>query len=154
MRLSENFSLNEMIKSREATLNGIENNPSTEEIVALTSLCHRILQPIRESHGVVSVSSGFRCKQLAPLVFSSIKSQHCFGEAADFECFSVDNKFMAIWITKNIPEWDDLILEHYDGKNPNSGWIHCSFKRDGKNRKRVRKAYKKGLRTVYDDLKL
>ncbi len=151
MRLSKNFWLNEMIKSNTATRYGIENIPSTEEVVALTALTISCLQPIRDNHGVVSISSGFRSGQLSEKVNSSRRSQHCKGEAADFECHSIDNKELALWITKSLPTWDQLILEFYSNDDPNSGWIHLSYKRDGSNRKEVKRAIRKGKKTVYEN---
>ena len=144
MSLSKNFWLNDMIKSNTATRYGIENIPSTEEVVALTALTISCLQPIRDAHGVVSISSGFRSGQLSEKVNSSRRSQHCKGEAADFECHSIDNKELALWITKSLPTWDQLILEFYSKDDPNSGWIHLSYRRDGANRRDVKRAYRKG----------
>ena len=151
MRLSKNFWLNEMIKSNTATRYGIENIPSTEEVVALTALTISCLQPIRDNHGVVSISSGFRSGQLSEKVNSRRRLQHCKGEAADFECHSIDNKELALWITKSLPTWDQLILEFYSNDDPNSGWIHLSYKRDGSNRKEVKRAIRKGKKTVYEN---
>ncbi|HCB46096.1 MAG TPA: peptidase M15 [Algoriphagus sp.] len=149
VRLSKNFHLSEMTKSQVASRNNILNEPSTNEIVALTALVTACLQPIRNEHGVVSISSGYRSKELAPLVKSKITSSHCFGEAADFECYSISNYKLADWIVNNLPEWDQLILEYHNIKIPNSGWLHLSYKRDGKNRKEVKRAILKSNKTVY-----
>ena len=151
MRLSKNFWLSEMTKSNTAIRYGIDNMPSMEEVVALTALTNACLQPIRETHGVVSISSGFRSGQLSEKVNSSRKSQHCKGEAADFECHSIDNKELALWITKSLPTWDQLILEFYSKEDPNSGWIHLSYRRDGSNRRDVKRAYRKGRKTIYEN---
>jgi zinc D-Ala-D-Ala carboxypeptidase len=46
-------------------------------------------------------------------------------------------------------EFDQLILEFYDGVDPNSGWVHCSYRADGQNRKQCLtfdgKTYRQGL---------
>jgi zinc D-Ala-D-Ala carboxypeptidase len=47
MRLSENFTLDELTKSQEAIRLGIPNEPSDEHITNLILLCKNILQPIR-----------------------------------------------------------------------------------------------------------
>lgn len=151
MRLSKNFWLSEMVKSDTAIRLGIDNTPSTEEVVALTALCHCCLQPTRDEHGVVSITSGFRSHALSEKVNSSVLSQHCKGEAADFECHSIDNKELAIWITKSLPTWDQLILEFYKEGDPDSGWIHVSYSRDGKNRKQIKHAVKDGKKTIYKE---
>jgi len=59
-------------------------------------------------------------------VGGSDRSQHCHGQAADFESYSVSNPDLAEWIRDNL-EFDQLILEFYNGKDPNSGWVHCSY---------------------------
>jgi hypothetical protein len=62
-------------------------------------------------------------------------SQHCKGEACDFEIAGVSNLQVALWINNNC-DFDQLILEYWKDGEPNSGWVHCSFK-DGSNRKQV-----------------
>ena len=47
MKLSENFTLDELIKSQEAIRLGIANEPQDEHITNLILLCKNILQPIR-----------------------------------------------------------------------------------------------------------
>ena len=57
------------------------------------------------------------------------------GEAADFEIAGVSNLQVALWIQNNC-NFDQLILEFWKEGEPNSGWIHCSYK-EGSNRKQV-----------------
>ena len=153
MKLSENFSLAEMTKSQTATRKGIRNEPSTEHIENLIHLAETVLQPVREHFGKpVMISSGYRSPELCEAIGSSSKSQHAKGEAADFEIHSVDNKELATWITKNC-EFDQLILEFYDGVDPNSGWVHCSVKRAPETgRKQVLRAKKIEGRTAYEPI--
>ena len=90
------------------------------------------------------VSSGYRCPELSIAIGSSKDSQHCKGQAADFEVANVDNYDLAVWIKENL-EFDQLILECYTGGN--TGWVHCSYVEPsdfGQNRK-GRPAKKKGL---------
>ena len=150
MKLTENFSLNELTKSQTAERKGIDNTPSTEHQENLKSLCEMILQPIRDHFGqVVSVSSGYRSPELCVAIGSSTKSQHARGEAADFEIFGVSNKELADWINENLT-YDQLILEYWKGEEePNSGWVHCSFTLNG-NRKQYLRAYKENGSTKYE----
>ena len=61
MKLSENFSLAELVKSQTATRKGINNEPGTAEIENLIHLAKNILQPVREHFGnPVIISSEFR----------------------------------------------------------------------------------------------
>ena len=141
MKLSENFSLQELTKSQTATRKGIDNTPSEEHQENLKSLCANVLQPVREHFGrVVTVSSGYRSPELCTAIGSKTTSQHAKGEAADFEIFGVSNKELSDWIHYNT-QYDQLILEYWNESDPNSGWVHCSFS-EGKNRKQYLKAYK------------
>ena len=150
MKLTENFSLNELTKSQTAERKGIDNTPSTEHQENLKSLCEMILQPIRDHFGqVVSVSSGYRSQELCVAIGSSTQSQHAKGQASDFEIFGVSNKELADWIDENL-DYDQLILEYWKGEDePNSGWVHCSFNTQG-NRKQYLRAYKENGSTKYE----
>jgi len=142
MKLSKNFSLDELTKSQTALRMGIDNEPTPGDLYNLSQLCDNILQPVREHFGKpVTVSSGYRSVALCEAIGSSAKSQHAKGEAADFEIMGIDNKEVAAWIRDNL-EFDQLILEFYKDGEPSSGWIHCSYsdnnrgsvlKYDGKN---------------------
>ena len=150
MKLTENFSLNELTKSQTAERKGIDNTPSTEHQENLKSLCEMILQPIRDHFGqVVSVSSGYRSPELCVAIGSSTKSQHAKGEASDFEIFGISNKELADYINENL-DYDQLILEYWKGEDePNSGWVHCSYT-NGNNRKQYLRAYKENGSTKYE----
>ena len=150
MKLTENFSLNELTKSQTAERKGIDNTPSTEHQDNLKSLCEMILQPIRDHFGqVVSVSSGYRSPELCVAIGISTKSQHASGCAADFEIFGVSNKELADYINENL-DYDQLILEYWKGEDePNSGWVHCSYT-NGSNRKQYLRAYKENGSTKYE----
>jgi len=149
MKLTENFSLNELTKSQTAERKGIDNTPSTEHQENLKSLCEMILQPIRDHFDcVVSVSSGYRSPELCVAIGSSTQSQHAKGQASDFEIFGVSNKELADYIDQNL-DYDQLILEYWKESDPNSGWIHCSFNTQG-NRKQYLRAYKENGSTKYE----
>jgi len=126
LRLSKNFALSEMVKSATAERLNVDNSPGSHHLVNLTHLCINILQPVREQFGVITINSGYRSPALNAKVGGSKTSQHCNGQAADFESFSTPNPDLAKWITKNL-DFDQIILEFYDGKDPNSGWVHCSY---------------------------
>jgi len=151
MKLSENFTLDELTKSQEAIRLGIPNEPSDEHITNLILLCKNILQPLRNHFKIpVSISSGYRSAALCEAVGSSSKSQHTKGQAADFEIFGVANKELADWITANL-EYDQCILEFWNENEPNSGWVHCSYSTNN-NRKQYLKAQKIGGKIVYSPM--
>ena len=147
IRLSKNFALSEMVKSATAERLGVDNSPSDIHLVNLTHLAIRILQPVRDEFGVITINSGYRSPSLNAKVGGSKTSQHCNGQAADFESFSTPNPDLAKWIANNLV-FDQLILEFYDGVNPNSGWVHCSYNLMG-NRKKIMTALKTGGKVVY-----
>ena len=148
MNLSKSFTLNELTKSQEATRLGIENTPSDEHILNLKILCENILEPIR-SHfkAPVVVSSGYRSEAVCLAVGSSSKSQHIKGQAVDFEIFGIPNKDVTDWVVQNL-DYDQCILEFWNDKEPNSGWVHCSYSKDN-NRKQYLNAQKLNGRVVY-----
>ena len=149
MKLTANFSLNELTKSQTAERKGIDNTPSTEHQENLKKLCENVLQPVRDHfEQVVSVSSGYRSPELCTAIGSKTTSQHAKGEAADFEIFGVSNKTLADYIDSEL-HYDQLILEYWNESDPNSGWVHCSFS-EGNNRKQYLRAYKENGKTKYE----
>ena len=153
MKLSKNFSKAEMIKSQTATRMGLNNNPTDDQTENLRLLCERVLQPVRDHFNqVVHVSSGFRDPILSQKIGSSIKSQHCKGEAADVEIFGVANSELADWIKSNLM-FDQLILEYHTPGEPNSGWVHVSYTKEiNANRKEYLMATKKEGKTEYKQI--
>ena len=149
MRLSPNFTLDELCKSQTAERKGIPNLPNTDEIEALELLCEHILQPVRNEFGSFMVSSGFRSPELCVAIGSKITSQHCCTDgkcaAADFEIAGTDNFELGEWIRDNL-DFDQLILECYTGGN--TGWIHCSWAPDPRKELLTydrKNGYRKGL---------
>src|SRR6056300_889686 len=151
MKLSNNFSLKEMTTSQTATRHGINNNPNEDHMNNLKALCENVLQKVRDHFGkVVTVSSGYRSPELCVKIGSSINSQHAKGEAAHFDIYGVSNAELCKYIIDNL-DFDQLILEFHNPEEPNSGWIHCSYKNSEENRKQVLRAYRNDDgKTVYE----
>ena len=126
-QLSANFTLRELTKSDTADRLDIDNTPNEEQIESLRLLCENILQPVRDHFGKpVKINSGFRCPALNQATGGSATSDHCKGQACDFEIDGVSNPELAEWIESNL-KYTQLILEFYTQGQPNSGWVHCSF---------------------------
>ena len=149
MKLRQNFSLRELTKSQTAERKGISNEPSEEHIENLKLLCTKILQPIRDEWGVVSISSGYRSPELCEALGSKSTSQHARGQAADFECYGTDNNKLFEWATQNL-EFDQAILEFYTG-DPESGWLHMSYNEDN-NRGETLRAFRENNKVVYQKI--
>ena len=58
MKLTANFTLDELTKSQTAERKGINNNPSPKQIENLKALAVNILQPTRDEWSIISVASG------------------------------------------------------------------------------------------------
>ena len=139
MQLSKHFTLEEFEKSQTATRKGIKNKAGSGEIKNLGDLCYEVLEPVRAKFDKpVTITSGFRSKELCLAIGSSENSQHTCANgsaAADFEIAGVSNLEVALWLTNNV-SFDQCILEFWKDGEPNSGWIHVSF-HEGSNRKQV-----------------
>lgn len=148
MKLSANFSVNELTRSQTATRKGIDNSPNDEQLASLRDLCEHVLQPIRDYFDKpVRISSGLRVPELNSAIGGSTTSDHCKGMAADIEIPGVDNKELAEWIGENL-EFRQMILEFYTIGIPDSGWVHISYN-PADNKKQVLTATKQNGKTVY-----
>jgi putative chitinase len=150
MQLSEHFNLKEFTKSETAIRKRIDNTPGPAHASNLQKVCEKILEPVRRHYGKpVRINSGYRGPALNAAVGGSSKSQHCNGEAVDFEIDGLANPELAKWVSENC-DFDQIILEFYDPKEgPNSGWVHASYTSTGANRKQKLTAVNVGGKTVY-----
>lgn len=150
MRLSQNFTLNELIKSNTALRLGIDNRPSKEGVLKLTLLATELLQPLRNEVGSIRITSGYRSPQLSEVIGSSSNSQHCRYEAVDLQYVKrgkMDNlKIYNALIDLDL-DYDQCILE-FGSPTPTASldtdypaWIHLSWKVVD-NRKQTLVAYK------------
>ena len=135
MKLTKNFSLEEMYRSDTARRLGIDNKPQTEEVVEnLRALCLEVLQPLRDHLGKpVVVSSGYRCKDLNKKVGGVENSQHLKGEAADIKVRDREELIDVMRYIMDETDFDQLIRE----KSGSTEWVHVSHKRNGNNRRMV-----------------
>jgi zinc D-Ala-D-Ala carboxypeptidase len=121
MQLSDHFTLAELTKSDTASRMGLNNEPGSTVIEKLVLVCENILEPVRNHYGVpFSPSSGFRCLSLNRALGSS-------------DVPGISNKETAFWVRDNC-DFDQIVLEFYEEEKPKSGWVHCSYRGDGKNR--------------------
>ena len=140
MRLSEHFTLKEMLVSNKAANHKpqpIPNIPLKCHITALQNLVDRTLEPLREHLGLpIQVNSGYRCEKVNKLVDGEPTSQHLKGEAADITIPRRSRPFahgtdeqaarLIYSYAKEYAEFDQLILEH----SGTSWWVHISCKID------------------------
>ena len=148
MRLSKNFTLQELIYSSTALRLGIDNSPTKEGVLKLTLLATSLLQPLRERLGALRVTSGYRSPQLSEAIGSSANSQHCRYEAVDMQFVKrgkMDNLLIYQALIDLDLDFDQCILEFGDSTQyldpTHPDWIHLSWKISD-NRKQVLIAYK------------
>ncbi len=118
------FSLKELYFSQTAIRLGINNRPDDVMIekllkvgFVLDTLRQHINKPIR-------ITSGYRSHELNVLINGSRNSQHCKGEAVDFQVVGYSNKdlydlFKQI-ASSQIIDFDQLIWQY-------NSWIHISI---------------------------
>lgn len=135
-KLSENFTLEEMLVSSTASKYGIKNVPDATAKANLTLLCKKYLQPLREAYGKpIIVTSGYRCPELNVKVGGAKNSQHSKGQAADIndgkgyktgmEARYEANAKLFDFIYKR-GGFDQLINEFPDAKG-RPQWVHVSY---------------------------
>jgi zinc D-Ala-D-Ala carboxypeptidase len=151
MKLSAHLDLSEVTRSDMAKRKGISNMPTPEHIENFKKLAENIFEPIRKHFGVpITISSGYRSKELNTAISGSLSSQHCQGEAIDIDMdgssSGVTNKMVFDYIKANLP-FDQLIFEF--GTKDAPDWVHVSYESTGKQRKQVLRAVKVGGKTAY-----
>lgn len=132
------FSIKELTKSETATRLKIDNTPTAEVVDNLTALVDNVLDPLRELYGKpIHISSGYRCPRLNKAVGGVANSQHLTGQAADINQGShEENRRLFIYLEEYCT-FDQLLWEN------GGAWIHCSYRKDGKNRQQVKRITKK-----------
>jgi hypothetical protein len=148
MKLSNNLSLSEVVRSESAKRHNISNMPTPEHIENLKILAENIFQPIRDHFGVpIRISSGYRSAELNKKIGGANKSDHLLGKAIDIDQdnTSITNAQVFDFIKNNL-KFSQLIWEFGTDKNPD--WVHVSY--DPKNLKcQILKAIKQNGKTVY-----
>ena len=125
MRLSENFTLGEMVKSATAQKLGIVNVPMRYHIMNLRNLCKTVLQPLRNQFGPIFINSGYRCPALNEAVHGVGASQHMLGEAADIHIRNIEEGIRYFDFILTHCKFDQLLFEY---SKSGVAWIHVSTK--------------------------
>lgn len=144
-KISQHFSMHEIIKSQTATRLEIDNTLPVGLIPVVTATCENIHEPVRSHFGVpYTFSSFYRCYELEKVICKKsienflekypdktvedylVKKSHPKGDATDFEVPGVSNIDLYNWIKDNLV-FDQLILEFHKSGDPHSGWVHCSY---------------------------
>ena len=129
------FDYDRYTKSDTATRLGIKNHPPFEVLKCMHVLHKHIIFPVAWEYGKqhLKINSVYRCLQLNRALGSKDTSQHIKGQAVDFEIKGVNNYTFWDWCKRNL-KYDQLILEFHNRSDPSSGWVHCSYVSEKKNR--------------------
>jgi len=142
MKLTENFTMAELIESQTATRLGIDNTPDQHALRNLVKLA-KSLQDIRDLiNAPLIVTSGYRCPELNERIGGSKNSAHMKGFAADIRSHAFGTPYqLADAIISSTIKFDQLILEF-------NNWVHIGLNQ-GKWRNQVLTAMKVEGQTVY-----
>jgi len=136
-KLSEHFTVEEVVSSPTAEKYKINNEPSISQWVRIKSLITNLLEPSRVALGhPFIVNSIFRSTKLNERVKGSGTSQHCAnnGAAADIECPELGNDVLFTYLLEHT-DFDQLIWEYGTTKSPD--WVHVSYDSHRLNRKQA-----------------
>ena len=120
MKLSPNFSLEELTQSETAARLGIDNTPNEKVKANLVRLA-RFLEEVRAIlKRPVMVNSAYRSIKVNEAIGSKATSQHCIGCAADIRVPGLTPDNIVKEIIKTNLEYDQLIREF-------DSWVHISI---------------------------
>ena len=123
------FTIKELSHSETANRKGIDNTPTGDVVVSMTTLINECLDPVRELYGKpITVTSGFRCPMLNKAVGGVNSSQHVKGEAADLVGRNDDETRKIFETAKAFGQFDQLL---YEKNSKGNIWVHISYKASG-----------------------
>lgn len=113
------FSFDELTTTQHEDLRARNREEARPYCRALLELVRHYLDPVRDRFGRVRVGSGFRGRELNARVGGSPTSQHCFGQAADFNVVGKENREGRIevmrWLITDCRKrgvaWGQMLLE-------------------------------------------
>lgn len=119
IRLSNNFNLKEFVK----TNTYLPNEPNIESIINLHRLVIYVLQPARNHFNrPITITSGYRSREVNEAVGGKSNSQHLTGNACDFVCEDMEK--VCQYIIYHL-DFDQLIYER--NKITGKRWVHVSY---------------------------
>jgi zinc D-Ala-D-Ala carboxypeptidase len=120
MKLSPNFSLQELTFSQVAARRGLDNTPPPKVKDNLERLAFFLEQVRKLFNKPLLINSGYRSREVNEAVGGSKTSQHCEGCAVDFNVKGMSPNAVVRAIVDNDVPYDQVILEF-------DSWIHLSI---------------------------
>ena len=136
-KISKHVSYKEGVRSRTADRMGLDNTPNNLQLKCMKDIAEGLFEPLREwVGGPIKINSFFRGEPVNTAIGGSKYSQHMKGQAMDLDdTFGhKTNAEMYHYIKDNL-DFDQLIWEFGDDKNPN--WVHVSYVTHRENRKKL-----------------
>ena len=147
MKLSPNFTLEELTVSDYAARHGLDNTPENDHLLNLRRLA-AFLEALRAVLGKpVSINSAYRSPEVNAAIKGSKTSQHCHGTAADIRVAGMVPEQVVKRIIASALPYDQVIREFSDPVR-GGGWTHVSIVniKDAKPRKMALIIDKQGTR--------
>lgn len=120
MKLTNNFTLEELTHSDTAARLGLDNTPDEKVKANLVRLA-RLLEEVRAIlKRPIMVNSAYRSPKVNAAIGSKTTSQHCLGCAADIRVPGLTPNDIVKEIIKTNIEFDQLIREF-------DAWVHISI---------------------------
>ena len=155
--ISAHITYDEATNSPTAKAKGISNEPTLQHLKAMVLVANKCFEPVRKFANVpLKINSFYRAPDLNKAIGGAVdklgnpRSQHCKGEAIDFNGNGkIKNSALFQFIKTNL-DFDQIICEHPVNGEPT--WVHVSYK-EGANRMQLLtvdkesphgRAYKKG----------
>jgi hypothetical protein len=143
MKLTKDFSLAQATKTCVRT----DNFPTAGALDALFVLFTSVIQPLQDAVKTpLHILSAYRSPKVNAVLGASATSSHCRGQACDLVCPGMTNPELAMAVIQAKLDFDQLILEEYTPGIPDSGWVHVSYRGDGKNRFEILTSVREGPR--------
>jgi len=120
MKLTPNFTLEELTSSETAVRLGLDNTPNDAVKANLVRLA-KFLEEVRRVLGrPIMVNSAYRSPEVNKAIGSKPTSQHCLGCAADIRVPGLTPNDIVNLVVKSNIEYDQLIREF-------DSWVHISI---------------------------
>ncbi len=117
------FTIDELCRSDKATTLGIKNTPDAAVVTNLRELVENVLDPLREAWGgTITVSSGYRNKQLNIAVDGATNSHHLYGMAADITVGTKDKNRKLFVLVQQLGLPFTQLIDEYGYQ-----WVHISY---------------------------
>ena len=117
------FTIEELCESDIAVELGITNTPDATAVANLRELVENVLDPLREAWGgPITVSSGYRNKQLNIAVGGATNSHHLYGMAADITVGTKDKNRKLFVLVQQLGLPFTQLIDEYGYQ-----WVHISY---------------------------